>query len=236
MTELVVVRHGQASFRSANYDQLSELGWRQSRLLGEWLAVMHGDTFDAVHAGAMVRHRETGAAIREAYVARGLALPEVEIDEGFNEFDHQAVIRRYAAGVPEHPAVRAMAAGRHADARDMFDLLRAALVAWASGEIVDGVPEPWSVFQARVRGAAQRLSQACAGHGRVLVLTSGGVMAQLAQLALDVPNERAVQLNLSIRNSALAEFHAGDDGIKLASWNAVPHLAAAEHRELWTHY
>jgi broad specificity phosphatase PhoE len=87
-----------------------------------------------------------------------------------------------------------------------------------------------------VRAAAERLATACAGHGRVLVVTSGGVMAQLAQLALDVPNERAVQLNLSIRNSALAEFHAGADGLKLEAWNAVPHLAAAEHRELWTHY
>jgi len=42
-----------------------------------------------------------------------------------------------------------------------------------------------------------------------------------------------VQLNLSLRNSALSEFHAGPDGLRLASWNALPHLADA--RELWTY-
>jgi hypothetical protein len=43
-------------------------------------------------------------------------------------------------------------------------------------------------------------------------------------------------MNLAIRNSALCEFRAGAEGWQLLSWNAVPHLAAVEHRELWTHY
>ena len=34
MSELHLVRHAQASFGSDNYDQLSDLGHRQSRLLG----------------------------------------------------------------------------------------------------------------------------------------------------------------------------------------------------------
>lgn len=37
MSELYLVRHAQASFGAANYDQLSDLGHRQSRWLGEHL-------------------------------------------------------------------------------------------------------------------------------------------------------------------------------------------------------
>ena len=36
MSELFLVRHAQASFGKADYDQLSELGVNQSRWLGEY--------------------------------------------------------------------------------------------------------------------------------------------------------------------------------------------------------
>jgi broad specificity phosphatase PhoE len=38
MGNLYLVRHGQASFGAADYDQLSELGQRQSVRLGEYFA------------------------------------------------------------------------------------------------------------------------------------------------------------------------------------------------------
>jgi len=37
MSSIYLVRHGQASFGSANYDELSDRGRRQSRILGEYL-------------------------------------------------------------------------------------------------------------------------------------------------------------------------------------------------------
>ena len=46
MGTLYLVRHGQASFGAADYDQLSELGRRQSVRLGEYFA-NKGLTFDA---------------------------------------------------------------------------------------------------------------------------------------------------------------------------------------------
>ena len=39
MSVLLLVRHGQASWGSADYDVLSDLGHEQSRLLGKHLAV-----------------------------------------------------------------------------------------------------------------------------------------------------------------------------------------------------
>ena len=36
MSMLHLVRHGQASFGADDYDKLSELGWQQSRRLGEY--------------------------------------------------------------------------------------------------------------------------------------------------------------------------------------------------------
>ena len=39
MSELYLVRHAQASFGAANYDQLSDLGHQQSRWLGDHLGM-----------------------------------------------------------------------------------------------------------------------------------------------------------------------------------------------------
>ena len=50
---LLLVRHGQASFGAADYDQLSERGQVQSRRLGDWLA-QGGHRFEAVVVGGML--------------------------------------------------------------------------------------------------------------------------------------------------------------------------------------
>ena len=111
-------------------------------------------------------------------------------------------------------------------------MLLAALTAWARDEL-PGLPERWSDFGARVQAAGERL-QALAGDGEALVLSSGGVIARLAQIALEVPVHRAVELNLSLRNSALSEFHPQAGRLRLGSWNALPHLHG--QRDLWTYY
>jgi hypothetical protein len=65
MGTLYLVRHGQASFGADDYDQLSELGRRQSVRLGEYLARQQGHAFDAVLTGTLRRHAQTWEGIRE---------------------------------------------------------------------------------------------------------------------------------------------------------------------------
>jgi broad specificity phosphatase PhoE len=225
---LLLVRHGQASFGAADYDQLSERGRLQSQRLGEWLA--RGDhRFRAVVVGGMRRHRQTAEGVAAAFAAAGRPLPDVVADPGFAEFDHQAVFAAWHDRDPAHPVA---VASRSGHPRDVGAMLRAALLAWAGDEL-PGVPETWSAFGDRVRTAGDRL-EALAGRDEVLVLSSGGVIARLAQIALEVPDHRAVELNLSLRNSALCEFHPDGGRLRLGRWNALPHLHGA--RELWTYY
>ena len=229
---LLLVRHGQASAGSHDYDRLSERGHEQSRRLGAWLAAS-GHRFGRVVLGGMRRHRETFEALAEGY---GAALPEPHVDDGFAEFDHHAVFGGFAKAAPDHPAVAAVAREGLAA---MAPMIHAALEAWA-GDGVGEVPESWAAFGARVCAAGDRLAH---DHERALVVTSGGVIARLAQCALGASDRAAVDLNLSLRNSGLCEFRARPrlghaapcwSDLGLASWNAVPHLHDA--RELWTYY
>lgn len=225
---LLLVRHGQASYGAADYDQLSERGWEQSRRLGHWLA-RGGHRFRAVVVGGMRRHRQTAEAVAEGFAAAGVDLPAPVEDAGFAEFDHQAVFGAWLDANADSPVARASRSG---EPRDVAPMLHAALMAWAADEL-PGLPESWAGFGRRVEAAGERL-MALAGEGEALVLSSGGVISRLAQIALDVPLHRAVELNLALRNSALSEFHPHGGRLRLGSWNALPHLHG--ERALWTYY
>jgi broad specificity phosphatase PhoE len=225
---LLLVRHGQASYGAADYDNLSERGHLQSRRLGDWLA-RGGHRFEAVVVGGMRRHRQTADGVIEAFAAQGLSLPEPVAEPGFAEFDHEAVFSTWLRRNADSPVAIASRSGLP---RDVGAMLQAALLAWANDEL-PGLPESWTAFGERVHAAGERLD-ALAGGGEALVLSSGGVISRLAQIALDVPNHRAVELNLALRNSALSEFHPHAGRLRLGSWNALPHLHGA--RDLWTYY
>jgi broad specificity phosphatase PhoE len=62
MGQLFLVRHGQASLGSHDYDQLSDLGHRQAERLGHYWRE-RDQQFDAVVIGGLRRHAQTWAAI-----------------------------------------------------------------------------------------------------------------------------------------------------------------------------
>ncbi|WP_137896486.1 phosphoglycerate mutase family protein, partial [Ramlibacter sp. 2FC] len=69
MGTLYLVRHGQASFGADDYDQLSELGQRQSLRLGEYFR-SRGLVFDAVLTGTLRRQVQTWEGIAQGLQAR----------------------------------------------------------------------------------------------------------------------------------------------------------------------
>src|SRR3954469_19548795 len=142
MGVVLLVRHAQASFGADDYDVLSEAGIEQSRVLGRAL-VAQGLTPTAMLHGAMRRQRDTVAAMVEA---AGWAV-QPDLDEGWNEFDHVAVIARTldpSAGV----------AG--IDRRGFQRLFERATARWAGGEHDQEYGEVWPAFLARATDALGR--------------------------------------------------------------------------------
>ena len=82
MASIYLVRHGQASFGTDNYDRLSELGCRQAEVLGQYFE-NRGLRFDAVYTGELERQRKT------AELAAG-SHAEHRIDARFNEIDNES--------------------------------------------------------------------------------------------------------------------------------------------------
>ena len=62
MASLYLIRHGQASFGSDNYDQLSPLGQRQADVSGQFFVDV-GLHFAEAVSGDLSRQRETGERV-----------------------------------------------------------------------------------------------------------------------------------------------------------------------------
>lgn len=233
--QVIVVRHAQASFGTDDYDRLSTLGHEQARLLGEYLAHDDIEPFAAVACGSHRRHDETWAAIDAAFRARGRAPLQAACLPALDEFNHHAVLEAHTK-TSGHRLSPDAGASKPEDLRAVYEYLRAGLGRWAAGELEEHLDEGWYAFKDRVRSATEELIALSHRHPRVLVVTSGGVAAQFAAIALELSDARAVELNLAVRNSAIAEFRVIDGALRLGTWNTLPHLAAPEHRRMWTYY
>jgi broad specificity phosphatase PhoE len=230
-TRTLLVRHAQASFGAADYDVLSARGERQARLLGAWIAAHPHWRIARVQRGDQRRHAQTLDAIYDACAAVGRELPPAEVQADWNEFDHVALFRCYAARFPEDPRPAALL--REPGAPGAHHLVRAMLAAWARGDLDASMPESWAAFSTRVRRAFDALAGT---PGYTLVLSSGGAIARCAQAALDLDVARTIACNLALANSAISEFRHRGEGWDLVSWNTLPHLAAAEHLPLASHF
>ena len=211
MGTLYLVRHGQASLGADDYDQLSDLGMRQSVVLGEYFAAQ-GLRFDAVIAGTLQRHLQTLDGIR-----RGMGFPGEHLAwAGLNEYDSEAVIRAIHPAPLERPN-SAEAARQH------FRLLRQGLAAWMDGTTQ---PEGMPAYPRFVAGVTSALDHVRANHfgQAVLVVTSGGPISTAVGHVLGTPAATTIELNLRLRNTSVTEFAFNPKRLSLHTFNTLPHL------------
>lgn len=211
MGTLYLVRHGQASFGSDDYDRLSELGHRQSVRLGEYFA-HKGLHFDALIAGSLRRHKETLAGILRGMNRAGEHLTW----EGLNEYDSEAVIATVHPDKLDKPSSPEMY-------RHHFRLLRNGLSQWMAGAASPRGMPSYRDFIAGVVGALDHVRANHVGQ-KVLIVSSGGPIATAVGQVLGTPPETTIELNLRIRNTAITEFLFTARRHMLVSYNAVPHL------------
>ncbi|MEY4710598.1 MAG: hypothetical protein RIS88_48 [Pseudomonadota bacterium] len=226
MGTLYLVRHGQASFGADDYDQLSDLGHRQSVRLGEYFA-QQGLRFDALITGTLKRHRQTLAGILEGLrPAAGEAAPTLDWP-GLNEYDSEAVI----AAIHPQPLQKPDTPELY---RQHFRLLREGLAQWMAGVVS---PRGMPAYDAFVAGVTSALDHVRTRHGgqNVLVVSSGGPISTAVGRVLQTPPETTIELNLRIRNTSVTQFAFTPKRHMLVSYNGIAHLEGAAWRD-WVTY
>ena len=93
-----VVRHGQAAFGTEHYDRLTEIGFAQARLLGDYFS-RRNIRFDAVFTGTLRRQTETAQGIIEGHSALSKQ-PLAESFPGLDEYKPEAVMMAFTGNFP----------------------------------------------------------------------------------------------------------------------------------------
>ena len=225
MPNLYLVRHGQASFGAANYDQLSPLGTQQCQQLGRYWAAK-GRRFAKVITGTLQRQVQSQEAIADGLGLAQDQLPAVLRLPGLNEYDSHAVIAAFhpqPLAKPDTPETY----------RQHFRILRDGLAAWMTGRTAPvGMPS-YADFVAGIHAALDEVRAET--QGDVLMVSSGGPISTVVAQVLSAPAETSIELNLRIRNSAVTEFAFNPKRLSLLTFNTLPHLDAAEHASWVTH-
>lgn len=200
MAIVTLVRHGQASFGAADYDQLSLLGVQQLEHLGQLLREQ-GEEFDILLRGSLRRHQQSAAAFLSGYQAPLTLLEQPH----WNEFDHRAVMGALAHDEPQLRDLFAADGKPKISEQDVLALFMKAVQRWQSGAADKDYGEPWPAFVARVEQAWQQLHE-LAEHKRILVITSGGPIALSTMGSLGMPAEQMMAINQHLVNSGLSRF------------------------------
>jgi broad specificity phosphatase PhoE len=205
MGSLHLIRHGQASFGSDDYDQLSPMGLQQSTALGmSWEAAGWAPT--ASVAGAMRRHAQTAIATIDA-CGQG---DGYDVDDGWNEYDHLGL------------ASAADPAALTTDPKEFHRRLNIAIDAWIAGE--GGHAETYQQFVDRVMTSFGK-AVADAGPGRsIAVFTSGGPIALVASHLLTGDDSLFQRINDVVINASFTTVIAGATGPRLLAFNESTHL------------
>jgi broad specificity phosphatase PhoE len=211
---ILLIRHGQASYGTGDYDRLSPRGREQARVTASELT-RRGLTVVRVLSGSLRRQRDTAAP-----VAAALALP-VALDPRFNEYDMDEILAAHAdTGVRTNVARGA----KHVSSAEFQRILERGMMSWIEAGDASTCREPWPRFDARVTAALTDLAGGLSSGSTAVVFTSAGVVAALCRGILGLPAEAVVPLNRVSVNAGITKLACGRSGISFVSFNEHAHL------------
>jgi len=224
MSMIYLIRHGQASFGHDDYDRLSTLGIRQSRILARHLFDT-GFKPHSVYSGTMARQKDTAGEVLTMYRDRGEELPELELMSGFNEYDTAAIVTAmFPAMAAEDPSLKDELAEMYASKAAFKRIFEGAMLRWVTGKFDTPVIESWKGLKARVAGSFREIMERHGKGKTIAVFTSGGAIAASLANVLGIPGDYAMRLNWQIINTSISRYMYNEERVTMAGFNSIAHL------------
>jgi len=214
----MLVRHGQASFGSEDYDVLSSRGVRQSRKVAETLSGFGVSPSTLIHGG-LRRQRETAEEMLRGAPAWDLPL---QVDEAWEEIDHLAVMNAYPTLTD---AEREQLNTGRMELRPFHELYTNATARWASGAHDRDYAETFPEFIGRVREGVGRAARLAGERRTAVVVTSGGPIAAACAMLTEVGEEPRrlaaawARFNAVMVNASVTRVVVGSTGARLLTFN-----------------
>jgi broad specificity phosphatase PhoE len=218
MPTVLLVRHGQASFGSDDYDVLSEVGHHQAEVVAASLAE-RGYRPTRLICGTLRRQRETAAAFT------ALGGPELEIEPRWDEFDSEDILRHHS---DLSVRLEGHAEGETLSNRVFQSALEAAQTQWVEHAHESPAAQTWPQFSAAAPAALSDLAGQLQSGETAIVVTSGGAIAALLCHLWSAPPTLFPALNRVTINASVTKLAVGSSGTNVISFNDHSHLEAID--------
>ncbi|MBU6376979.1 MAG: phosphoglycerate mutase family protein [Gammaproteobacteria bacterium] len=218
MSTIHLIRHGQASFGTADYDRLSALGERQIQHLRDHY-VRSAQAIDAIYSGTLRRQRATA----EILAATPQARSEVRSQPAFDEYDADTLLRVHAE-ISNTPLTALQGAASMPDPRAFQRRLEDTGRAWIAGLLDRPGVETWPQFRQRIAAGLEQLMRDQGRSRQVLVCTSAGAIGAAVGYVLGLDDEAALRLSWSVFNASVTRIRYDGRRCSLEAFNAAPHL------------
>ncbi|MDD8057993.1 MULTISPECIES: histidine phosphatase family protein [Shewanella] len=217
MANIYLIRHGQASFGSDNYDNLSPLGHSQAQHLARHFN-QRKIRPDQIICGDMLRHKQTRDTCL-ATLSPPLQHHEIQISRAWNEFDHEQVIAVYRPDLASPEAMKQYLSQQPSPAKAFISLFSQAIKQWQHTDNMTQYSESWLHFSQRVaQGLSQLVQQA--GEGQTLfVFTSGGVISTVIMQILSIPESQFFNINKQVVNASVTQLQVKHQRLSLITMN-----------------
>lgn len=226
MAEIFLVRHGQASFGTDNYDQLSELGYQQGKLLGEHF-LQQEQQFHGLYSGTLARQQQTAQALIDVYRAAAVELPSLIIDANWNEFDNHAQVEELLPSMlQQYPNLAKDAENMMADKKSFQKILRAVFQHWILEEPQSSTLESWPQARSRFESGLGAVMQQNSSGQSAAVFTSGGVIAAVSAIVMGLGADKVYGLFEPVINASVTRLVHNQHNISLSSFNEHQFLNA----------
>lgn len=207
MPAIAILRHGQASFGTDDYDRLSDLGRVQAQVAGQEL-VRRGLRSPVLVSGSLLRQRDTAAI-----AGRELGAASDRVDPRFDEFDAHAAVDAHLGREGATDGMSSREFQGHLD-----DVM---------GEWMATGDARWRQFVDGAMAGLTELAQSLPAGQDAVVVSSAGVTAAITGRLLGADAAGVIALNRVSVNASITTVVWGSRGLSLVTFNDHAHLLGA---------
>ena len=231
MSKIILIRHGQASYGAADYDNLSEKGHLQSKALGEYFADQN-IKLDKIFVGKLKRHNQTLEAFTESYKKSPNTLPSPTFLKELNEhhgnetlrlayddfIEKYEIAKKWADEIKGNPAIQK---------RNSLLIFELFFKEYASGryDFKHHTVQHWIDFRNQTKKGIEIIKNEIGSGETVAVFTSGGTKSSIIGDCVGAKEEKIADFNLVIKNASFSQMLFSRNNLNLLSLNETPHLS-----------
>lgn len=220
MSFLYCVRHSQASAHAEDYDQLSELGYEQSALLGKRLATML-PTIDHVWYGPRKRHHQTYVSSKQP------DWPTPVLKEWLDEFPAHEIMEK---GLP---TLRGTHLESHIEiinnqvgtgSPEFLTVLQYLCDQWVSERLILDDVESGAQYKHRIKNGIQEVQEVLARGESIILFSSAGAISTLFGTTLKADPVHSLHIAWAMYNTSITTLRHFHGGLINCSLNWIDHI------------